>query len=129
MHIGEFLKRFRNAKNLSRSKIAAQIGVSEFRLQKWEDKNFNPKSADNEKIRSYFNLVSIQYLSEDILAKCIAAEDGRLNNKISFEDILQQKDLLLQEKDKRIEELQKLVMAQEEVINRYKAGKAVLDGQ
>jgi transcriptional regulator with XRE-family HTH domain len=129
MHIGEFLQRFRDAKKLSRKKMAAQIGVSEFRLQKWEDKKFSPKSDDNEKIRSYFNLISIQYLSEDILAKCIAAEDGQLNNKVSFETILQQKDLLLQEKDKRIEELQKLVMAQEEVIDRYKTGKVLHNGQ
>lgn len=129
MHIGDFLQRFREAKKLSRKKMATLIGVSEFRLQKWEDKKFSPKSEDDEKIRSYFNVNSVQYLSEEILARCIAAEIGSTNNKISFEIILQQKDLLLQEKDKRIEELQKLIMAQEEVINRYKTGRLMHNGE
>ncbi len=123
MHIGEFLKQFRAAKNLSRQKMATLIGVSQFRLQKWEDKKFNPKTEDDAKICHYFNLISVQYLSEEILNRCIAAETTGSSAKVSLEDILQQKDLLLQEKDRRIEDLQRLVMAQEEVINRYKHSK------
>src|SRR6478735_3570250 len=111
MHIGEFLYRFRKAKKLSRKKMADLLDVSEFRLQKWEDKFFSPKIGDDAKIRNFFNITSIVNLSEEILERCMLAEVGN-SVTVDVETVMHQKDLLIEEKDKRLKEKDKYIGAQ-----------------
>ena len=67
MQTGEFLRRYRAAKGLSARSLATEIGVSFYRLQKWETSHYAPKLEDGEKIKQYFVLHDLGELSEELL--------------------------------------------------------------
>ena len=122
MTIGEFLKEYRLNKNLSGRKLADDIGVDKYRLQKWEAGS-NPKLEDAEKIKSYFSLDSLLHLTEDILNKCLKAiMIGGLVACMDSTDIGQLKDILIEEKEKRITLLEKTIDRLENELEYYQRG-------
>jgi transcriptional regulator with XRE-family HTH domain len=122
MTIGEFLKKYRVNKNLSGRKLAEDIGVDKYRLQKWEGGS-NPKLEDAEKIKNYFSVDSLLHLTEDILKKCLKTiVIGGLVASIDSTDISQLKDILIEEKEKRITLLEKTIDRLENELAYYQGG-------
>lgn len=122
MKLGEFLKRYRQAKKMSGRQLADIIGVSKYRLQKWEDVGISPKADDAEKIKAYFGLRDLGNVSEEVLKPLI--ENVPFHGPAPLEILLKQKDDLLEEKDKRISELNRTITILEEALVMYKtAGK------
>jgi transcriptional regulator with XRE-family HTH domain len=116
MTIGVFLKRYREAKGWSGRELAERMEVNPYRLQKWEEGKGSPKLEDAEKIRAYLKLSDLQTLSEEVLNNCLAG----VGTAVPVDLILQQKDELLAEKEKRIKELNRTIHILEEALEAYK---------
>lgn len=71
MNLSEFLRQFRDATKLSGRKLAEEMAVDKFRLQKWEEGKAMPKLEDSEKIKKYFRLRSLEDISEEFLKEVI----------------------------------------------------------
>lgn len=121
MKLGAFLKRYREARNISGRQLSEQIGVSKFRLQKWEDAGVFPKWEDAEKISAFFGVRELNEIPEEVLNSCI--EKVPMSSGLLVESLLKQKDELLAEKDKRIHELNRTISILEETLAVYKTGK------
>lgn len=120
MKLGEFLRKYRKAKRMSVRVMSEEIGVNQFRLQKWEG-GINPKSEDLDKIKHYFKLNIVENISEDFLNSCIEGSfPSEAGDKLPSSELLKQKDLLIEEKDKRIYELNQTITLLKEALDLYK---------
>lgn len=77
-------------------------------MEKWKNANYTPSAADTEKIKKYFGLKNLDVLTEKVLQKCIEG----LNP--TNEELLKQKDDIIREMEKRIQDLERLIELQEE---------------
>lgn len=116
MKTGDFIKKYRKHKKLSGARLAESIGVSAFRLQKWEGGS-TPNLEDGEKIKAFFKVRNITDLSENLLKKVLSPESSTETN---VEDLLQLKDQLIKEKDKRIADLEKIIELQNKMLEGLK---------
>lgn len=118
MKLGEFLKRYRQAKHMSGRQLADAMGISKYRLQKWEDAGLSPKAEDAEKIKGFFGIRELADASEELLNSMIKNE--AIQSPAPLEILLKQKDDLLKEKDMRIIELNRTITILEEALEVYK---------
>lgn len=87
MHIGEFLKKFREHYKQSQVGLATEIGLeNKYRLEKWEQLKGTPKERDLLLIKKYFGVEALDHFTEDYLQKMIAFSDlNELKTKITKE--------------------------------------------
>lgn len=112
MELKEFLKRYRKSKKFSVRKFAEVLGVSNFRLEKWEA-GFHPNYEDSIKIKEYFGVKEIQNFSEAFL------ETFEPRTQTEIDEVIRMKDLLLEEKDKRIQSLEETIGFLKEAVAEY----------
>jgi len=124
MKLNEFLRQYRNGKGLSQLTLAEKLQVSMYKLRKWETGEVQPKSIDQEKIRKYFNLKSLVEISNEGLQSALG--EGNTNplpakglQSISLFKINDEATVykLLEEKDKRISDLQKTLAMMEKLLD------------
>ena len=103
MELKTVLRDYRKSNNLSVRKFAEMLGVSAFRLEKWEQGS-HPNYDDLVKIKLFFRISDIQNISEDFLKAF--KPSASLDNTY---EVIKLKDMLLEEKDKRIQYLEETV--------------------
>lgn len=103
MEFKEFLRPYRKSKKMSVRKFAEVLGVSNFRLEKWEQ-GIDPNYEDSIKIKRYFGVKDLQNFSEEFLEKFEPRQQ-----EIGLDEILKLKDMLIEEKDKRIQSLEETI--------------------
>ena len=111
MELGVFLKQYREKMDLSGRKLAEQLGVSKYSLDKWENAGTKPKHDDSLKIMHYFGLDDLSQIDELHLEKCAVVAMP------STENIILLKDQIIAEKEKRIQELENIISLKDELIN------------
>jgi len=120
MELPIFLRTFRKGRKLSVRAFAEMMDVNKFRLEKWET-GIQPNYADEEQIKKFFRVKDIQNLSEEFL-RSFEIEKKEANG---LNEIMSLKDLLIAEKDKRIESLEETISllreAQAEYLTRKKS--------
>lgn len=112
MQVNDFLKAFRDERNLSVREFAKILTVSQHRLEKWI-RGSQPNYEDSIKILHYFGVDGFDKFSEDFLKNFKEGQVENLNDTVKKEEILVLKDQLLEEKDKRIEEKDKRIEEKE----------------
>jgi transcriptional regulator with XRE-family HTH domain len=124
MKLNDFLRLYREGKGLSQLELAEQMQVTVYKLRKWETGEGKPKSIDQEKISKYFNLKSLVEISEDdyrdlVLGEKPATKPSDENTYIKGTKLTEVDTLfkLLEEKDKRISDLQRTVTMMEKVLD------------
>jgi transcriptional regulator with XRE-family HTH domain len=124
MKLNEFLRQYRNGKGLSQLTLAEKLQVSMYKLRKWETGEVQPKSIDQEKIRKYFNLKSLVEISNETLQNVLGGEKTnplpvKELQPISLFKINDEATVykLLEEKDKRISDLQKTLAMMEKLLD------------
>lgn len=117
MEIAEFIRRFRKKNKLSVRGFAEMLDVNRFRLEKWE-KGIHPNYEDGTKIKQFFGVKDFQNFSEVFLENF-----EKKKNESGIEDVLKLKDQLLEEKDKRIENLEETIWMLKEAISEYESKK------
>ena len=115
MEFKEFLRRYRKSKKMSVRKFAEVLGVSNFRLEKWEQ-GIDPNYEDSIKIKRYFGVKDLQNFSEEFLEKF---QPKQTSNE-GLDEILKLKDMLIEEKDKRIQSLEETISILMEAQEEYK---------
>lgn len=132
MLLKEFLKKYRAATDFSGRALAERIGVSKHSLEKWENAGAMPNFVDGKKLMDYFGFADIGKISKKEYDQCVATANARIAEKILPElksnvlresddnDFKSPKDLLIEEKDKRIADLEKLIAQQAETIELLK---------
>lgn len=128
MQLKEFLKKYRTASDLSGRALAERIGVSKHSLEKWENAGSMPNYVDGKKLTDYFGIANINSITKKEYDRCLAITSASVSEKLlpeveqnivseSDDDKFKSaKDLLLEEKDKRIAALEKLIAQQAETI-------------
>ena len=114
MELPTFLRTFRKARKLSVRAFAEMMDVNKFRLEKWE-KGIQPNYSDELNIKKFFRVKDIQNFSEDFLR---SFEIEKVENN-PINEILSLKDLLIAEKDKRIESLEETIFMLKEAQAEY----------
>ena len=112
MELKEFLRRYRKSKKFSVRKFAEMLGVSNFRLEKWEI-GIQPNYEDSIKIKQYFGVKEIQNFSEEFL------ETFEPKPQREIDELIKLKDMLLEEKDKRIQSLEETISFLKEAVAEY----------
>ena len=97
-----FLRNYRKSQKLSVRKFAEILGVSNFRLEKWE-KGIQPNYEDGIKIKRYFRVKDFQNFSEEFL------ETFEPKPAQDIDEVIKLKDMLIDEKDKRIHNLEETI--------------------
>ena len=119
MELKDFLRRYRKSKKLSVRKFAEMLTVNNYRLEKWET-GIQPNYEDELKIKRYFRTKDIQNISEEFL-KTFEPSPAQEN----VDEVMKLKDMLIEEKDKRIQNLEEtihiLMEAQAEYIIKKKS--------
>ncbi|MEO6948248.1 MAG: helix-turn-helix transcriptional regulator [Ginsengibacter sp.] len=113
MELKDFLRTYRKKKKLSVRKFAEKLTVNKFRLEKWE-RGIMPNYDDGMKIQRYFGVKDFQNFSEEFLEK--------FEPKIELseiDEVIRMKDLLIDEKEKRIQNLEETVWMLREVQLEY----------
>ena len=103
MEINTLLRNYRKSRKLSAREFAITLGVSNFKLEKWEQ-GHAPRGEDLAKIKQYFGVKDFQNISEHFIEE--------FNPRLSLEnvyEVVKLKDMLLDEKDKRIRNLEETV--------------------
>ena len=72
MTLGEALRQVKEATKISGRELSIEIGVNQYRLQKWIDNTANPKHEDAQIILKFFGVESIDKISEKVLSKTIS---------------------------------------------------------
>ena len=103
MELKILLRCYRKENKLSVRKFAEMLDVSRFRLEKWE-KGIHPNYEDSSKIKKYFGVEDFQNISEDFLK---TFRVRILENVI--DEVMKMKDMLIEEKDKRIHNLEETI--------------------
>ena len=116
MELGVFIRAYRTERNLSVRAFAEILSVSKFRLQKWEQGG-GVNFEDSQKILEYFGVSSFENFSEEFLKNFRAKQRKNGVDMKQIDDLLMMKNQLLEEKDKRISNL-------EDTINILKASLA-----
>jgi DNA-binding XRE family transcriptional regulator len=117
MELKDFLRLYRKQRKYSVRKLAETIDVSNFRMEKWE-KGVIPNYEDGIKIKRYFGIRDFQNISEDLLKTFEPS-----NKESEAEYLLRMKDLLIEEKDKRIETLEETINILKEAMAEYQTKK------
>lgn len=112
-----FLRTYRKGRKLSVRKFAEMLNVSNFRLEKWE-KGIQPNYEDSIKIKRYFRVKDIQNFSEDFLETFEPKE-----KESDVDEVIKMKDLLIEEKEKRIHSLEETISVLREAVEEYKLKK------
>ena len=119
MELKDFLRSYRKSKKLSVNKFAQMLDVNKYRLEKWET-GIHPNYEDGIKIKQYFRVKDFQNFSEEYLDTF----EPR-SKDIGVDEIIKLKDMLIDEKDKRIHNLEEtihiLMEAQAEYITKKKS--------
>ena len=120
MELKTLLRQYRKGAKMSVRKFAEVLGVSHYRLEKWE-KGIHPNNEDAAAIRAFFGLREFQKISENFLE---TFEPVKSEEK-PVEDLIKLKNQLLEEKDKRIRGLEETIMilreAQAEYVTKKKS--------
>jgi len=119
MTLGEFLAGYRKAKGMSRRELAQLLKLGEYRIQKWETGDANPKYIDRTEIGNYFELAQTFDISSETLQKVILTgkgDRGATSNVGEAETQYGNCKQLLEEKDKRIADLQHTVALMERAL-------------
>ena len=103
MELKILLRQYRKENKLSVRKFAEVLDVSRFRLEKWE-KGIHPNHEDSLKIKKFFGIEDFQNISENFLK---TFRVRILENVI--DEVMKMKDMLLEEKDKRIHNLEETI--------------------
>lgn len=105
MKFNEFLKAYRDNRNMSVRAFAEILTVDKYRLAKWE-KGVIPNFDDTQKILKYFCIEGFENFSEDLLKNFDTNQNG---SSEKYDDVLRLKNQLLAEKDKRISNLEETI--------------------
>ena len=103
MELEIFLRSYRKEKKLSVRKFAEMLDVNKFRLEKWET-GIHPNYEDSLKIKKYFGVKDFQKFSEEFL-KTFQPKETESNT----DEVIKMKDMLIEEKDKRIHNLEETI--------------------
>jgi len=124
MKLNDFLRLYREGMGLSQLELAEKMQVSRYKLRKWETGEGKPKSIDLENIRKYFNLKSLVEISNETLQSVLGGEKtnplpAKELQPISLFKINDEATVykLLEEKDRRISDLQKTLAMMEKVLD------------
>jgi transcriptional regulator with XRE-family HTH domain len=124
MKLNDFLRHYREGMGLSQLELAEKMQVSRYKLRKWETGEGKPKSIDLENIRKYFNLKSLVEISNETLQSALGGEKtnplpAKELQPISLFKINDEATVykLLEEKDRRISDLQKTLAMMEKVLD------------
>ena len=108
MELGVFIRAYRKERNLSVRAFAEILSVSKFRLQKWEQGG-GTNFEDSQKILEYFGVSSFENFSEEFLKEFRSKQKKNGADMKQIDDLLAMKNQLLEEKDKRISNLEDTV--------------------
>ena len=117
MELKAFLRAYRKSKKYSVRKFAEILDVNRFRLEKWET-GVNPNFEDDTKIRNYFRVKDFQNFSEEFLK---TFEPREIPDNII--EVIKLKDMLIEEKDKRIQSLEETINILREAVAGYQSKK------
>lgn len=117
MELEKFLRRYRKDNKLSVRKFAETLDVSRFRLEKWEQ-GIHPNYEDGIKIKKYFGVKYFQNFSEEFLK---TFQPRTKDN--DAEEVIKMKDMLIEEKDKRIHSLEETIYLLKEAVAEYQKKK------
>ncbi|MDQ2718212.1 MAG: helix-turn-helix domain-containing protein [Bacteroidota bacterium] len=123
MELKDFLREYLKRKKLSVRKFAEMLMVSKYRMEKWE-KGIHPTYEDSVKIKRYFGVKDLQNFSEEFLKtfepKVVEVES---------DEVLKLKDMLIDEKNKRIQNLEETISllreVQEDILSKKRVSKRV----
>lgn len=117
MTTGEFIRLFRKDKGISGPEMAKLLGVDYWRLQKWESGKVSPKYHDAAKISAYFKRNVGQELTEKDLNETLGAKYIPTEGIVTLAAEPEPMERLLDEKDKRIKELEEMVATLREALH------------
>lgn len=113
MELEIFLRSYRKSKKLSVRKFAEMLDVNKFRLEKWEQ-GIHPNYEDELKVKKYFGVKDFQNFSEDFVK---TFQPRKTEN--GMDEVIKMKDMLIEEKDKRIHNLEETINILKESMATY----------